>query len=128
MRSLLALVTLALLAPLSAQDAPHVVFLVGEREYGSERTMPAFAERLRRELSLRVTVLQSEDRELPPLDALDDADLLVLFLRFREASDAQVARLRRWFDDGWPCLALRTTSHAFVADQGWYPPLFGGHY
>ena len=128
MRSLLAVLALFAVGALRAQQAPHVVFLVGEREYGSQVTMPAFAERLEEELGLRVTLLQSRRRELPPLAALDDADLLVMFLRFREATDAQLARLQRWFDDGKPCVALRTTSHAFTGDKGWFPPFFGGHY
>jgi len=128
MRSLIALVVLAVATVLPAQQKPHVVFLVGEREYGSQTSMPAFAARLEAELGLRTTVLQSRRRELPKLDALDDADLLVMFLRFREASDTQFARLERWFDDGRPCVALRTTSHAFTGDKGWFPPFFGGHY
>ncbi|HIE70536.1 MAG TPA: DUF1080 domain-containing protein, partial [Planctomycetes bacterium] len=113
---------------LPAQHQPHVVFLVGESEYGSGKTMPAFAKRLRDELNLRTTLLLSKGKELPPLDALDTADLLVMFLRFRTATDAQFARLKQWFDAGKPCVALRTTSHAFVADKGWFPPFFGGHY
>lgn len=106
----------------------HVVFLVGESEYGSGETMPKFAKRLEDELSLRVTYLQSKGRELPPLYALDSADLVVMFLRFRTATDAQFARLKKWFDDGKPAVALRTTSHAFVERKGWFPPFFGGHY
>ncbi|MGC6488379.1 MAG: hypothetical protein ACON4Z_12085, partial [Planctomycetota bacterium] len=89
MRSSLAFLTLCLAGLAPAQQAPHVVFLVGEAEYGSQQTMPAFAARLEDELGLRVTLLQSRRRELPPLEALDDADLLVMFLRFREATDAQ---------------------------------------
>ena len=115
-------------AELVAQQAPHVVFLVGESEYGSGRSMSEFAQRLESELQLRVTFLESKGRELPPLDALDSADLLVMFLRFRTASDDQFVRLQRWFDDGKPCIALRTTSHAFVDNKGWFPPFFGGHY
>lgn len=147
MRSVLAACALALVSGAGAQDAaqqnptqqnptqqhaPRVVFLIGEREYGSERTMPAFAERLERDLQLRTDVLTGDGQRLPELDvldaALDSADLLVLFLRFREADDAQLERLQQWFDDGRPCVALRTTSHAFVEHKGWFPPLFGGHY
>ena len=51
-----------------------------------------------------------------------------MFLRFRTATDAQFARLKKWFDDGKPAVALRTTSHAFVDRKGWFPPFFGGHY
>ena len=129
MRSLIvALVLVVSASVLSAQSPPHVVLLLGESEYGSAETMPAFAERLRDQLGLRTTVLHSKGRELPPLDALDTADLVVMFLRFRTATDDQFARLKKWFDDGKPCVALRTTSHAFVDDKGWFPPFFGGHY
>mgnify|MGYP002053761092 CR=1 FL=1 len=129
MRSLIvALVLIVVSSPLSAQGQPHVVFLVGESEYGSGQTMPAFARRLEQELGLRTTVLRSEGQGLPPLDELESADLLVMFLRFRTATDAQFARLQQWFDAGKPCVALRTTSHAFVEDKGWFPPFFGGHY
>lgn len=127
MRTLVAVLVLAA-AGFAQAGRSHVVFLVGEREYGSDETMPAFAQRLRAELGLRVTVLESERNELPALDALDTADLLVLFLRFRTATDAQFARLRAWFDAGKPCVALRTTSHAFQDQKGWFPPFFGGHY
>ena len=133
MRSLIVAIAVLVLSVvgvqrLVAQQAPHVVFLVGEDEYGSDETMPKFAKRLESELHLRVTYLQSKGKQLPSLAALDSADLLVLFLRFRTATDAQFARLQKWFDDGKPCVALRTTSHAFVSDKGWFPPFFGGHY
>ena len=133
MRSLivaLAILVVALVGSerLAAQTPPHVVFLVGESEYGSGETMPKFAKRLEDELNLRVTYLQSEGNQLPSLESLDSADLLVMFLRFRTATEDQFARLKKWFDDGKPCVALRTTSHAFVADKGWFPPFFGGHY
>lgn len=133
MRSLIVALAILVVASvvserLAAQAPQHVVFLVGESEYGSGETMPKFAKRLEEELHLRVTYLQSKGNELPSLEALDSADLLVMFLRFRTATDEQFARLKQWFDAGKPCVALRTTSHAFVADKGWFPPFFGGHY
>lgn len=131
MRSLIVALVVAFLTallPAQQQDKPHAVFLVGENEYGSRATMPRFAQRVRDDLHLRTTVLHSKNKELPPLDVLDSADLLVLFLRFREVSDDQLARLKQWFDAGKPCVALRTTSHAFTRHKGWFPPFFGGHY
>ncbi len=126
---LLACVLLSTPSSLLAQEkGAHVVFLVGESEYGSERTMPEFAERLREEHGLRTTLLQSTDGRLPALDALDEADALVLFLRFRRATDAQIARLDEWIEAGKPTIALRTTSHAFLERQDWFPSRFGGHY
>ncbi|NRA95972.1 MAG: DUF1080 domain-containing protein, partial [Planctomycetes bacterium] len=124
------LLGLLLSSPSLAQDRPHVVFLVGESEYGSRETVPAFATEIGERLALKTTVLHSdmESQRLPRLDALDDADLIVLALRFRKANAAQLARLRRWFDAGRPAIALRTTSHAFAKHKNWFPPIFGGHY
>ncbi|QDV07214.1 hypothetical protein Poly30_27330 [Planctomycetes bacterium Poly30] len=111
-------------------DRSRVVFLVGEEEYGSERTMPRLAEQLERELGLDVDVRIASGRAMPEPPALDEADLLVMFLRFREPSEAQLAALDAWFDAGKPALALRTTSHLFWEKdlKGWFPPRFGGHY
>jgi len=122
-----ALVVLALSAsPCLAQRA---VFLVGEEEYGSERSMPLFADDLRA-ANWEVELRQGEGREMPDPPDVDEADLLVMFLRFREPSEAQLAKLDAWFDAGKPALALRTTSHLFWGDElkGWFPPRFGGHY
>jgi len=119
-------VALLLCVPALAGD--KVVMLVGEDEYGSAETMPGLAAELAGRLDVSVDVRHSQGRELPPVPAPEEADLLVLFLRFREATDAQMERLAAWFDAGKPVVALRTTSHAFVDRKDWFPPYFGGHY
>ncbi|MFT5734413.1 MAG: glucose/arabinose dehydrogenase/cytochrome c553 [Planctomycetota bacterium] len=117
-------------AGFAQDDKPRIVFLVGEEEYGSEETMPRFAEGLERELGVDIDVRVASGRLMPEPPALDEADLLVLYLRFREPTDAQLAALNAWFDAGKPALALRTTSHLFWEKKlkGWFPPRFGGHY
>ena len=90
--------------------------------------MPVLAEQLRGALDLEVDVRVAEGAELPLAPAPDEADLLVLFLRRREASDAARAALDAWFEADKPAIALRTTSHAIEGDMGWFPPRFGGHY
>ena len=72
---------------LSASAREKVVFLVGEPEYGSVRTMPALAREFDERLDVETVILQSdqETRMLPDLSALADADLLVMFFRFRLA-------------------------------------------
>ena len=112
----------------SAQAGERVVFVYGEDEYGSYESVPAFAAQLEVELGLECVLLPSEDRRLPDLSALEDAHLLVLFLRFREADEGELEPLERWLDAGRPAIALRTTSHAFRGRKGWFPPRFGGHY
>lgn len=109
---------------------PKVVFLVGEAEYGSEVTMPALAKQFEEKLGFEIVILKSEEdsRDLPDLAALEDADLLVMFIRFRIATEQQFAQLKQWFDQGKPAIAFRTTSHGFWEDKGWFVPYFGGHY
>src|SRR2546426_4559727 len=70
---------------------PHVVFVTGDHEYGSERTMPLLAKALEERYDLRTTVLyatnergerdESYERNIPGLQALAGADLAIFFLR-----------------------------------------------
>ena len=130
----------------SAQEAdpPHIVFIVGEHEYGSHETMPKLAEELQAQFDVKVTLLTSEmsgvqyevspEAEIPefsPIEGLEvirEADLIVLFIRFRIPPKEQFDLLREYFDAGKPAVAFRTTSHAFWHEKGWFPVFFGGHY
>ena len=49
----------------------------------------------------------------PGLAALDTADVLVLFTRFREWPDADMAHFVRYVESGRPIVAIRTATHAF---------------
>ncbi|MEM6572217.1 MAG: ThuA domain-containing protein, partial [Planctomycetota bacterium] len=116
-----------LLAPLAAQtadaDAPHVVFVVGEGEYQSHLTMPVLAERVADAYGWRTTVLLDEelhsgdDNHVEGLEALEAADLLVLYLRFRRWPQSDLDALQRYVDRGGPIAAFRTSTHAFAYDE-----------
>lgn len=99
---------------------PHLVFVVGENEYRSEVTMPALAQVLADHYGFRTTILiddvlqGGEANSINGLDALETADLLVLYLRFRQLPDAQLALLQKYIDRGGPIVAFRTTTHAFA--------------
>ena len=80
----------------SLAQAPHVVFLIGESEYGSQHTMPLIAGELENKFGMRTTlVFDSEIKDnwepkpgdrmnsLDGIEALKDADLAVIYLRFR---------------------------------------------
>ena len=82
----------------------HIVFVTGDEEYRSEQGMPQVAQILAKHHGFRCTVLFSIDREsgcidpqvndnIPGLEALDDADLLVLFTRFRNLPDEQMKHI-----------------------------------
>ncbi|QDT65593.1 Trehalose utilization [Calycomorphotria hydatis] len=104
-------------------EPPHVVFVTGDEEYRSEESMPMLAKILKRDWGFRVTVCYSlaEDGTIDPhrldsisgLEALDDADLLVLFTRYRDLPHAQFKQFLNYFDSGRPVVGFRTATHAF---------------
>ena len=98
--------------------APNIVFALAEDEYEAKRTMPAFAaEELEKRLGWKARVLHGDSKQdLPGLQALEEADLLVMYLRRRELPEEQVRRFKAYVDAGKPVVALRTSSHAF---QNW---------
>ncbi|GIX06131.1 MAG: hypothetical protein KatS3mg115_0534 [Candidatus Poribacteria bacterium] len=98
---------------------PHVVFLIGEAEYRSERTMPQVAWELVERYGWSVSLLQAKDRQnLPGLEALQEADCLVTYLRFRELPPEQLEPIRAYLDSGRPVVGLRTSTHAFRYPEG----------
>jgi mono/diheme cytochrome c family protein len=110
--------------------AANIVMVLGESEYGSTQTMSAFASELR-EAGHQVTLINAPQKEAWPGFDLAEADLLMLFLRFREPTAAEFAALDAWFAADKPAIALRTTSHAFssvLERKAWFPGVFGGHY
>jgi type 1 glutamine amidotransferase/nicotinamidase-related amidase len=110
--------------------APNIVFAVAEDEYDAKTTMPAFAaEELEKKLGYKPTVLQSDSKtDLPGLEALEGADLVVLYMRRRELPDAQLNRFKKYIEAGKPVVGVRTASHAF---QNWLEfdkAVLGGNY
>ena len=79
----------------------HIVFVTGDEEYRSEESMPMLAKILAVRHGFKCTVLFALDEKtgeidplivnnIPGLEMLKDADLMVLFTRFRELPDAQM--------------------------------------
>src|SRR5262249_48858454 len=50
---------------------------------------------------------------IPGLEALDSADLMVMFLRFRDLPDEQMKHIVKYVASGKPIVAMRTATHAF---------------
>ncbi len=103
----------------------HVVLVSGDEEYRSEEALPMLGRLLAERHGFRCTVLFAIDKvdgsinpdeqtNIPGLTALDDADLLVLFTRFRRLPDADMAHIVAYVDSGRPVLGLRTATHAFA--------------
>jgi type 1 glutamine amidotransferase/nicotinamidase-related amidase len=100
---------------------PHLVFIIGEDEYKTERTLPAFAEGELRDYRWTYVLADNKDRNnFPDLEALSSADLVVLSVRRRTLPAAQLALIRKYLDSGKPLIGIRTASHAFSLRHG--PP------
>ena len=101
----------------------HIVFLAGDHEYRSEETLPALARVLAKHHGFKCTVLFTVDpatnnivpgcNNIPGLDALEIADLMVIFLRFQDLPEQQMQYIVDYLDRAGPVVGLRTSTHAF---------------
>lgn len=102
----------------------HIVFVTGDEEYRSEEGMPQLARILATHHGFTCTVLFSINKatgeidpgtldNIPGIEALDSADLMVLFTRFRELPDADMKHIVDYTNSGRPVIALRTATHPF---------------
>ncbi len=110
--------------PAGGGNGKHVVLVSGDEEYRSEQMLPALAKILAAHHGFRCTVLFAIDpadgainpnftTNIPGLEHLDSADLLVLFTRFRNLPDEQMAHFARYLEAGKPIVGFRTATHAF---------------
>jgi type 1 glutamine amidotransferase len=102
----------------------HVVLVSGDEEYRSEEMMPAMAKILTTHHGFKTTTLFAIDPKdgkvhpnksnIPGLEALKDADLLVIFTRFRNLPDEQMKHIAEYVESGKPVVGFRTATHAFT--------------
>jgi type 1 glutamine amidotransferase len=104
------------------QDAPHIVFVTGDEEYRSEETMPMLARILKNRYGFEVTVCYAlTDGIIDPnrsdniegLEALENADMMVMNTRFRNLPDEQLQYIVDFAESGKPMAGFRTATHAF---------------
>jgi nicotinamidase-related amidase/type 1 glutamine amidotransferase len=119
---------------------PLVVFMIGEEEYRTGESLPAFAteELVWRGIRCQFAHVSAADKnDFPGLEALRDADLLFVSVRRRTPSKAQMTLIRQHLTAGKPVVGIRTASHAFGAKpadaghEGWDTfdvDVLGGHY
>jgi type 1 glutamine amidotransferase len=98
------------------------MFLVGEGEYESHRTMRPVAEEmgtvLGADITYRVPDVLPDMPHFPrssfgDLTALEEADLLVIYTRWRRLPDEEMRRIVAFVERGGHVIGLRTSSHAF---------------
>jgi type 1 glutamine amidotransferase len=105
----------------------HIVFLASDHEYRAEEACPALARILAKHHGFKCTVVFGVDKDgfieagssrVSGLEALEKADLFVIFARFLNLPDEQMAHIVSYLDRGGPVVGLRTSSHAFKIPGG----------
>lgn len=109
-------------------EGKYVVFVTGDEEYRSEEGMPMLAKILSERHGFRTTVLFAIHPEtgeidpevvsnIPGLRLLEDADLMVMFIRWRELPDDQMEHIIDYTNSGKPIIGLRTATHPFAYEK-----------
>ena len=102
---------------------PYVVFVTGDHEYSGEQTLPLLAAELEKNYGFRTNVLKSSpdqngEKNIPGLEALREADLVVFFLRWRQLPKEQLQFIDEYLRSGKPVMGFRTSTHAFNYPEG----------
>src|SRR5688500_12638645 len=115
-----------------AAERPKIVFISGEYEYRSKETLSAYAKELERQFDVQTTMLARPEDEtkhtIPGLDALKDADLVVLLVRRMTLPEEDLTPIKKYLEAGKPLVALRTSSHAFENWKEFDKEVLGGNY
>jgi type 1 glutamine amidotransferase len=106
----------------------HVVLISGDEEYRSEETLPQLGKILAERHGFKCTVLFAVGKDgtinpnrtdnIPGLEALKTADLMIIFTRFRNLPANQMEAIADYVDAGRPIIGLRTATHAFSMKTG----------
>lgn len=122
----------------------HIVFVSGDDEYRGEEGLPMLARIMAVHHGFKCTVLfainpktgeiePSYQTNIPGLEALESADLMVALLRFRDLPAEQMQHILNYTNSGKPIIGMRTSTHAFNIKNGdspfrKYSFNFGGDY
>lgn len=102
----------------------HIVLVSGDDEYRSEEALPLLGQILSQRYGFECTVLfavdpatglivPSHQTNIPGLESLEDADLMIIATRFRNLPDEQMAHIDAYVQSGRPIVGMRTATHAF---------------
>lgn len=117
----------------------HIVLVSGDDEYRSEEALPMMAKILSQHHGFTCTVLFAIEPEtghikpdyqnnIPGLEHLREADLMILFTRFRELPDEQTKYFEEYLLAGKPIIGIRTATHAFHYGKKKTSPYFKYHW
>ena len=109
----------------------RIVLVSGDEEYRSEEALPQLARILAERHGFRCVVLFAIDPDrgtinpnittnIPGLEHLREADLLLIATRFRDLPDAQMKHVDDYLQSGRPVVGMRTATHAFRPSSATY--------
>lgn len=112
-------------------NGKKIVLVSGDEEYRSEEALPQLGKILAKRHGFDCTVLFAIDpktgeinpnvtNNIPGLEKLKDADLMVIFTRMRNLPDDQMQPIVEYVESGRPIVALRTATHAFQLSNSKY--------
>ena len=124
-----------------SDDRPKILFLIGEREYLTRVTLPAYAEKnLTSKYRLEFRFAKDGENDFGSLNStLSDTDLLFISVRRRALPSAQLKAVKDYIKAAKPVIGIRTSSHAFSLRnkkppkghevwESFDPEVFGGNY
>ncbi|WP_411275488.1 ThuA domain-containing protein [Daejeonella sp.] len=102
---------------------PLIVFVTGDHEYGGESTLMVVAGELEKNYGFRTKVLKASpdhnsEENIPGLEVLKEADIVVFYLRWRRLPASQIKHIDDYLRSGKPLIGFRTTTHAFNYPKG----------
>lgn len=120
-------------------NGKHVVLVAGDDEYRSEESLPMLAKILSQRYGFKTTVLfpidpvsgdivPSYQNNIPGLEHLETADLMIMLIRFRELPDEQSQYIENFLKAGKPIIGLRTSTHAFAYQKNPDSPFAKWHW
>ena len=109
----------------------QIVLIAGDEEYRSEEYMPVLGKILAERHGFKATVLFPVNKStgeidpktldnIPGIEALDSADLMIIGTRFRALPDEQMKHVDAYLMAGKPVIGMRTATHAFNGLKGEY--------
>jgi hypothetical protein len=107
----------------------HVVLVSGDEEYRSEEGLPQLGKILAARHGFTCTVLfavnpadgtidPNNRSNIPGLEALKSADLMIIATRFRNLPDEQMRYIADYVSAARPVIGMRTATHAFDIPAG----------
>ncbi len=108
-----------------------VVLIAADEEYRSEETLPQLARILAKRHGFNCIVLFGIDpkdgticpnvtNNIPGLENLKKADLLIMLVRWRDLPDDQIKQIVDYAENGKPIIGMRTATHPFALKSGPY--------